>query len=244
MIASPREIWVYLATSPLLHLTMTLAAYLVGDYLFRKSGQRAIFNPVLIAIVLLVGILLVTGTSYETYFEGAQFVHFLLGPATVALAVPLYRQFDRVRHSGLAIFVALLAGSATAVVSATLITWLLGAPQNVVASIAPKSATTPIAMGISEQIGGLPSLTAVLVILTGIVGSMIGTTLLTRLGVREGSAQGFALGLASHGIGTARALQVSEVAGAFSALAMGLNGLATSLLVPLLAHLLWQWFWP
>ena len=244
MIASPREIWVYLATSPLLHLTMTLAAYLVGDYLFRKSGQRAIFNPVLIAIVLLVGILLVTGTSYETYFEGAQFVHFLLGPATVALAVPLYRQFDRVRHSGLAIFVALLAGSATAVVSATLITWLLGAPQNVVASIAPKSATTPIAMGISEQIGGLPSLTAVLVILTGIVGSMIGTTLLTRVGVREGSAQGFALGLASHGIGTARALQVSEVAGAFSALAMGLNGLATSLLVPLLAHLLWQWFWP
>ena len=244
MIASPREIWVYLATSPLLHLTMTLAAYLVGDYLFRKSGQRAIFNPVLIAIVLLVGILLVTGTSYETYFEGAQFVHFLLGPATVALAVPLYRQFDRVRHSGLAIFVALLAGSATAVVSATLITWLLGAPQNVVASIAPKSATTPIAMGISEQIGGLPSLTAVLVIVTGIVGSMIGTTLLTRLGVREGSAQGFALGLASHGIGTARALQVSEVAGAFSALAMGLNGLATSLLVPLLAHLLWQWFWP
>lgn len=244
MIASPREIWVYLATSPLLHLTMTLAAYLVGDYLFRKSGQRAIFNPVLIAIVLLVGILLVTGTSYETYFEGAQFVHFLLGPATVALAVPLYRQFDRVRHSGLAIFVALLAGSATAVVSATLITWLLGAPQTVVASIAPKSATTPIAMGISEQIGGLPSLTAVLVILTGIVGSMIGTTLLTRLGVREGSAQGFALGLASHGIGTARALQVSEVAGAFSALAMGLNGLATSLLVPLLAHLLWQWFWP
>ena len=244
MIASPREIWVYLATSPLLHLTMTLAAYLVGDYLFRKSGQRAIFNPVLIAIVLLVGILLVTGTSYETYFEGAQFVHFLLGPATVALAVPLYRQFDRVRHSGLAIFVALLTGSATAVVSATLITWLLGAPQTVVASIAPKSATTPIAMGISEQIGGLPSLTAVLVILTGIVGSMIGTTLLTRLGVREGSAQGFALGLASHGIGTARALQVSEVAGAFSALAMGLNGLATSLLVPLLAHLLWQWFWP
>ena len=244
MIATPREIWVYLAASPLLHLTMTLAAYLVGDWLYRKSGQKAILNPVLIAIVILVSILLVTGTSYETYFEGAQFVHFLLGPATVALAVPLYRQFDRVRHSGLAIFVALLAGSATAIVSAVLITSLLGAPQNVVASIAPKSATTPIAMGISEQIGGLPSLTAVVVILTGILGSMLGTGLLNRLDVRDDSAQGFALGLASHGIGTARALQVSEVAGAFSALAMGLNGLATSLLVPLLFHLLGQWFWP
>ncbi|MCB0051167.1 MAG: LrgB family protein, partial [Caldilinea sp.] len=232
MIATSREIWVYLAASPLLHLTMTLAAYLAGDWLFRKSGQKAIFNPVLIAIVILVTILLATGTSYATYFEGAQFVHFLLGPATVALAVPLYRQFERVRHSGPAIFVALLAGSATAIVSAVLITWLLGAPQNVVASIAPKSATTPIAMGISEQIGGLPSLTAVVVILTGILGSMLGTGLLNRLGVRDDSAQGFALGLASHGIGTARALQVSEVAGAFSALAMGLNGLATSLLVP------------
>jgi len=244
MIASPQEIWVYLAASPLLNLTMTLAAYLVGDYLFRKSGHMAIFNPVLIAIVILVSILLATGTSYQTYFEGAQFVHFLLGPATVALAIPLYRQFDRVRHSGPAILISLLVGSATAVVSATVITWLLGAPQVVVASIAPKSATTPIAMGISEQIGGLPSLTAVLVILTGITGAVVGTSLLGRLGVREASAQGFALGLASHGIGTARALQVSELAGAFSALAMGLNGLATSLLAPLLLNLLGRWFWP
>ncbi|HQY91377.1 MAG TPA: LrgB family protein [Caldilinea sp.] len=241
MIANPSEIWVYLAASPLLHLTMTLTAYLVGDYCFRKSGQKAIFNPVLMAIVLLVVILRATNTSYETYFEGAQFVHFLLGPATVALAVPLYRQFDRVRHSAPAILVSLLAGSVTAVLSATLIAWLLGAPQDVIASIAPKSATTPIAMGVSEQIGGLPSLTAVLVILTGIVGAMAGTTILERVGVRDAGVQGFALGLTSHGIGTARALQVSEVAGAFSALAMGLNGLATSLLAPLLVHLLGLW---
>ena len=103
MIANPREIWVYLAASPLLHLTLTLAAYLVGDYLFRKSGQKAIVNPVLIAILILVAILPITGTSYETYFEGAQFVHFLLGPATVALAGPLYRQFDRGRPPGPAI---------------------------------------------------------------------------------------------------------------------------------------------
>jgi predicted murein hydrolase (TIGR00659 family) len=241
MMASPREIWVYLAASPLLHLTLTLAAYLVGDALYRKSGQKPIFNPVLIAIMILVAALTITGTSYATYFEGAQFVHFLLGPATVALAIPLYHQFDHVRHSGLAILISLLAGSITAVVSAVLITWLLGAPPNVIASIAPKSATTPIAMGVSEQIGGLPSLTAVLVILTGITGAVVGTSLLDRIGVRDPSAQGFALGLASHGIGTARALQVNELAGAFSALAMGLNGLATSLLAPLLLHLLAQW---
>jgi predicted murein hydrolase (TIGR00659 family) len=239
-----REIWVYLAASPLLHLTLTLAAYLVGDFLHRRSGHKAIVNPVLIAILILVAILLATGVSYETYFEGAQFVHFLLGPATVALAVPLYRQFARVRHAGPAILVALLGGSATALLTATTIAWLLGAPANVVASIAPKSATTPIAMGISEQIGGLPSLTAVLVILTGIFGAMFGTAILERVGVRDASAEGFALGLASHGIGTARALQVNEVAGAFSALAMGLNGLATSILAPLLMHLLAQWFWP
>ncbi len=244
MMAATREIWVYLAASPLLHLTMTLVAYLVGDYLFRKSGQKALLNPVLIAVAILVGVLLATEVSYATYFEGAQFVHFLLGPATVALAVPLYRQFERVRHSGVAILVALLAGSLTALLSATLIAWALGAPQAVVASIAPKSVTTPIAMGIAEQIGGLPSLTAVLVILTGIFGSMFGTSILARVGVHDADAQGFALGLASHGIGTARALQVSEVAGAFSALAMGLNGLATSLLAPLLVHLLRQWLWP
>ena len=244
MIDTPHEIWVYLAAHPLLNLTLTLAAYLVGDYLFRKSGQKAIFNPVLIAIAILVTILLVTGVSYDTYFEGAQFVHFLLGPATVALAVPLYRQFERVRQSGLAILLSLLGGSLAAILSATVIAWLLGAPQNVVASIAPKSATTPIAMGISEQLGGFPSLTAVLVILTGILGAMFGTSLLDWLGIKDARAQGFALGLASHGIGTARALQVSEVTGAFSALAMGLNGLATSLLAPLILHLLRQWIWP
>jgi len=244
MIDTPREIWVYLAAHPLLNLTMTLAAYLVGDFLYRRSGQKAIVNPVLIAIAIVVTILVTTGVSYETYFEGAQFVHFLLGPATVALAVPLYRQFDRVRQSWLAILVSLLAGSLAALLSATLIAWAIGAPRNVVMSIAPKSVTTPIAMGISEQLGGFPSLTAVLVILTGILGAMFGTTLLDKLHVHDASAQGFALGLASHGIGTARALQVSEVTGAFSALAMGLNGLATSLLAPLLMQLLGQWLWP
>ncbi len=231
---SVKEIWVYLAASPLTGLTLTLLAYQAGLWLYHKSNGNALLNPVLIAIGLLAGLLYATGTEYATYFEGAQFVHFLLGPATVALAVPLYRQFALVRRSAPALVTALVAGSLTAAGSAVAIGWALGASERTLLSLAPKSVTTPIAMGIAEKIGGLPSLTAVLVILTGIIGAVLGTGLLKLIRVRDHRAAGFALGLASHGIATARALQVSEVAGAFSGLAMGLNGLATALLVPLL----------
>lgn len=228
-----REIWVYLSASPLLHLTLTLIAFQAGTWVYRRAGLNPLLNPVLMAVIVLVSILTVTGTSYETYFEGAQFVHFLLGPATVALAIPLYRQFSHVRRSALAILVSLLAGSATAAASAVAIAWAMGASQLSVISIAPKSVTAPIAMGIVERFGGLPSLTAVLVILTGITGAMLGPLVLNLMGIRDWQARGFAMGTASHGIGTARALQVNEVAGAFSGLAMGLNALATAILLPI-----------
>ena len=229
-----RDIWVYLSASPLLHLTLTLIAFQAGNWLYRKSGLNPLLNPVLIAVVVLVSILLLTGTTYDWYFEGAQFVHFLLGPATVALAIPLYRQFETVKRSALAIFVSLLCGTLTAAGSAVAIAWALGAGKLSVISIAPKSVTAPIAMGIVEQFGGLPSLTAVLVILTGIVGAMLGPLVLDLLGIKDWQARGFAMGTASHGIGTARALQVNEVAGAFSGLAMGLNALATAILLPII----------
>jgi len=232
-----RDIWVYLAASPLLALTLTLAAYQTGFWIYRKGRLNPLLNPVLIAVVVLVAILIVTDTSYATYFEGAQFVHFLLGPATVALALPLYRQIERVRKSALAITVSLLAGSLTAIASAVGIAWAFGASDEILVSLAPKSVTAPVAMGISEQLGGLPSLTAVLVILTGILGAALGPLLLNLLRVKDMAARGLAIGTASHGIGTARALQVSEVAGAFSGLAMGLNALATAILLPLL----WNW---
>ncbi|MEQ8397137.1 LrgB family protein [Thalassobaculum sp.] len=231
------ELWVYLATNPLLHLTLTLVAYLIGNRLYRRFGMNPLLNPVVIAIVILVGLLVATGTSYERYFEGAQFVHFLLGPATVALAVPLYNQFARVRRSAGPLLAAIVMGSLSASLSAVGISFLLGAAPEIVASIAPKSVTTPIAMGIAEQLGGLPSLTAVLVILTGVVGAMLGPPLLTLLRIRDWRARGLAIGVAAHGIGTARAMQVNEVAGAFSGLAMGLNALATAILLPLL----WSW---
>jgi predicted murein hydrolase (TIGR00659 family) len=231
------QIWVYLSTSPLLALTLTLVAYQIGYWLYRRGKMNPLLNPVLIAVLLLVSLLLATGTDYPTYFSGAQFVHFLLGPATVALAIPLYRQFSQVRKSAKAMLLAIVAGSLTASASAVGMAWLLGASERTLRSLAPKSVTTPVAMGISEQLGGLPSLTAVAVILTGIIGAMVATSTLNLLRIKDWRIRGFATGVAAHGIGTARAIQVNEVAGAFSGLAMGLNALATAILIPLLYRL-------
>jgi predicted murein hydrolase (TIGR00659 family) len=232
------EIWVYLAASPLLGLTVTLVAYQAGYWLYRKSGHNPLVNPVLIAVVALVALLKLTDVDYLTYFEGAKFVHFLLGPATVALAIPLFQQLRQLRESMLAILVSVVAGSLMAAVSAVAIAWALGASRETLLSLAPKSVTTPIAMGIAEKIGGLPSLTAVLVILTGMTGAMFTTYTLNLLGITDWRARGLAIGVASHGIGTARAILVHPLAGAFAGLAMGLNGIATALLLPLLA----TWF--
>lgn len=228
------EVWVYLSASPLLFLTLTLAAFQAGSWIYERSGHKPFLNPVMTAVVLLVAILTLTETPYPAYFEGAQFVHFLLGPATVALAIPLYRQFERVRRSALALLTSILCGSLTAIGTAVGLGWLLGASRDTLLALAPKSVTAPVAMGITEQLGGLPSLTAVLVILTGILGAVIGPMVLNLLRIRDWRARGLALGTASHGIGTARALQVNELAGAFSGLAMGLNALATAILLPVL----------
>ena len=238
MSADLHEIWVYLSASPLAGLTLTLAAYQAGLWVFEQFGRRPVLNPVLIAVLLIAGLLTVAGVDYRTYFDGAQFVHFLLGPATVALAVPLYRQFHQVRRSALAIVVSLLAGSAASALSAVGIAWALGASERTMLSLAPKSVTSPIAMGVSEQVGGLPSLTAVFVILTGIIAASLGTWVLNLVRVKDWKARGFGMGVAAHGIGTARALQVNEVAGAFAGLGMGLNGLATAILLPVLYHLI------
>jgi predicted murein hydrolase (TIGR00659 family) len=232
------DIWTYLSSEPLLWLTATLAAYAVGDALFRASGRKPWVNPVLIAVILLALTLFASGTPYDAYFEGAQFVHFMLGPATICLAVPLYTNLKSVRKTLLPMAAALAAGSATAILSALGIGWSLGVQPDVLLSLAPKSVTAPVAMGISESIGGSPTLTAVLVILTGITGAIIATPLLNLLRIRDWRARGFATGIASHGIGTARAFQVNEQAGAFAGTGMGLNALATAILAPILVKLL------
>ena len=230
------SLWVYLHTQPLLWLCVTLAAYVAGHILHERAGRAPVVNSVAIAVALLVALLLGTGTSYATYFEGAQFVHFLLGPATVALAVPLFRNRHVAARAVVPIAVALLAGAVTASLSAMAIARVLGASRESVLSLAAKSVTTPIAMGIAQHIGGAPSLTAVLVILTGIVGAMIATPLLNALGIRDWRARGFSVGLAAHGLGAARAFQVHDMAGTFAGLAVGLNGIATAILAPLLAE--------
>jgi predicted murein hydrolase (TIGR00659 family) len=226
------DIWSYLSQGPLLWLTATLIAYGAGDALFRASGRKPYVNPVLIAVVLLGAVLWGTGTSYATYFEGAQFVHFMLGPATVALAVPLYGNLARVRATAVPMLAALVAGSVTAIVSAVGIAWALGVRGETLVSLAPKSATAPVALGISEALGGSPTLTAVLVILTGVTGAIVATPLLNALRVRDWRARGFAVGVAAHGIGTARAFQVNETAGAFAGIGMGLNAFLTALIAP------------
>ena len=227
------EIWVYLSASPLLGLTATLIAYQLAYAIYARCKFNPLANPVAIAVAMLVAVLTLTNTPYRTYFDGAQFVHFLLGPATVALAIPLYQQVEKLKRNWFAFLAATIIGSAAAIVTAMIVAWLLGASNATILSIAPKSVTTPIAMGIAEKIGGLPSLTAVLVIATGILGAVLARGVLNMLKINDHSVRGFALGVTSHGIGTARAFQVSDEMGAFAGLAMGLSGILTALLLPL-----------
>jgi predicted murein hydrolase (TIGR00659 family) len=232
------DIWVYLAASPLLWLTATLVCYLSAIRLYRFVGENPLLNPVAISVALLIGLLMITRTPYQTYFNGAQFVHFLLGPATVALAIPLYRQRERLRTLAAPILIALPVGVLTAALSAIWLGTLCGADPATLISLAPKSVTTPVAMGISEKLGGIPSLTAILVVSTGIVGAVFGPGLLRLTGVRDDAVKGFAMGLSAHGIGTARSFQLSPVMGAFSGLAMALSALVTALLLPGVLRLL------
>jgi len=232
-----RDIWAYLNETPLLHLTITLLAFEFASWLYAKGRFNPLLNPVLVTVAVVVGFLLITETDYREYFEGAKFIHFLLGPATVALAIPLYQQFNRIRQSAVPILASILIGSLTAVVTAVAIGFMLRGSPDALMSLAPKSVTAPVAMGISEQLGGLPSLTAVMVLITGIVGAVLGPFVLNLLRVTDWTARGLAMGVAAHGIGTARAMQVNPIAGAFAGLAMGLNDLATALFLPVL----WSW---
>ncbi len=228
------HVWAYLQTQPLLGLTATLCVWELAVLVDTRAGHKAITNPTILSITTLAALLLATSTAYTAYFTGAQYIHFLLGPATVALAVPMYANLPAIRRNVLAIFVSLTAGSVTAAASAMLIARALGAPPLVVISLGPKSVTTPIAMGIAQNLGGSPPLTAVFVLLTGLFGTLICTGALRLARVRDWRAQGLAAGTAAHGLATARMLQLNQTAGAFGGLAIGLNGIVTALAVPIL----------
>jgi len=238
MIPGVDGLWTILQTSPLFWLAVTLVAYQVAYAIYLRAGRHPLLNPVLVSIGLIISVLLATRTPYPTYFDGARLVHFLIGPATVAMAVPLYTHSERFKHMLLPLAGALLVGSVTAIVSAVAIGWTFGASPDTLLSLAPKSTTMPIAMGITEKIGGSPSLTSLMVTLTGISGAIMAGWLLKLVRIDDVATRGFAIGVTAHAIGTAYTFQLGEVAVAFAALGMGLNGVLTTILVPVLMRLL------
>ena len=235
------ELWVYLSATPLFGLSATLVIYVLAQALYARLDQAAWANPVLWSVLTLASLLIVTGVDYPTYFSGAQFIHFLLGPAVVALAWPLWERRAALRKHWRALLAAAVAGGVAASGSALLLGWLADLPHEVVLSLAPKSVTAPVAMGIADKIGGIPALAAVFAVVTGMVGALSGKALFGLLKIPTDAhgwmARGFSLGTAAHGIGAARALQVNADAGAFAGLALGLQVVLASLLIPLLFRL-------
>ena len=232
---APEGLWAHLSGSALLWLTVTLVVYSIADRLSLLVRRNPLANPVLHSVWVIGVILVASGTPYQTYFDGAYFIHFLLGPATVALALPLYENRRVVMRSLVPIAVALIVGSVATIGSVVACAAIFNLPAVITISSLPKSATSGVAMGISQSVGGDASLTAIIVVATGIVGAVIATPLLNLLRIQDRRARGFAVGLAAHGVGTARAFQVHPLTGTFAGVAMSLNGLMTAVLVPLAA---------
>ncbi|MEY4014258.1 MAG: hypothetical protein RLZZ290_1122 [Pseudomonadota bacterium] len=228
-----REIWVYLSGSPLFSLILTLVAYQVGVFAHQSMGRSPLVNPVAIAVLLTAGVLLAIDMPYAQYFEGAQFIHFLLGTATVALAVPIAQGWHLLKGRFAELGLALIMGGVVSVVSSVGLASLFSLPLELVTPMLAKSVTAPIAMGISESMGISPTLTAVYAVSTGVIGAITATHLLNALGMKDWTARGFAVGVAAHGIGTSRAFAVHPDAGAFSSVGMGLHGVLGALLLPL-----------
>lgn len=233
-----QEAWRWLLESPLFGITLTLLAYTIARGLWDRAGRNALLNPVLVSITLTAATLLLLGVDYEDYMRGGDYITFLLGPATVALALPLHHEVQLVRQAATPILAGILAGSVVSIGTAFLVTRALSGDTGLALSMAPKSATTPVSIALSTSAGGVPALTAVFTILAGVLGAVAGPAVLTLFRVRDHRLRGLAVGATSHGIGTSRVLEENRTEGAFSGLAMGLTALATSLLLPLLLALL------
>ncbi|WNC68307.1 LrgB family protein [Thalassotalea nanhaiensis] len=225
-------IWLMIQGSPLTGIILTLLAYMLAMYLYKKSNYKPILSPFITCMIVVISVLLITGISYEDYFAGGKFIHFLLGPATVALAVPLYHQLHRIKQLLIPILITLIASVFIGSLSAIGIADLFGASLATQISLAPKSVTTPVAMGISEQIGGIVSLSAGLAATTGVLGGVIGLKIFSLVGVKDDRFRGFAMGLTSHGLGTAVAFKESNTMGAFSGLGMALASFTTAFMLP------------
>ena len=229
--------WQHWVNTPLFGLSSTLVVYLLVAAGYRRLGSPPWANPVFWSVLVLVLFLGATGVPYAQYFAGAQVVHLLLGPAVVAMAWPLWQRRHALRQRGIKLLGVALVGGACAAGSAVAMGWAIGLPADVLLSLAPKSVTTPVAMGVAEVIGGIPALSAVFAVLTGMIGAVLGRYVFNAMGVDTSSrgwmVRGYALGTAAHGIGSARALQVNADAGAYAGLAMGVQALLAALLIPL-----------
>ncbi len=226
-------------TSPVLWVTVSLVVYVGARALYVRAGTPLV-HPVLVTIVVIIAILVALDIDYETYNEGGRIISFFLGPSVVALGVPLAERVRELRQQTPALVVTVIAGALVGIVSAVAPLLIAGSPEGVITSMAPKSVTTPIAMAIVEREGGEPSLAAAFVVMTGILGAVIGPVILRLIGVHSPLARGYALGAASHGVGTARALEEGRTAAAAGGLAICLNGIATSILTPPVLALIYR----
>ena len=231
------EIWVYLSGSPLFALFITLAAYQIGLWIYKSTKQNPLANPVAIAIILVATVIQSIDMPYSSYFEGAQFIHFLLGSATVSLAIPIYRGLSSLKGRSIPLIFSLMTGGLVSIFSAVNIASLLGAGSNITGAMYPKSVTAPIAMGIAERIGVSPTLTAIFAVATGILGAILAPFVLNALGMKEWWQRGFAIGIGAHGIGTSRAFSIHPEAGTYASLALGLNGVISAVAIPIIYHL-------
>ncbi|MBT8586618.1 LrgB family protein [Polynucleobacter paneuropaeus] len=232
------EIWVYLSGSPLFALFITLAAYQIGLWIYQHFKNNPLANPVAIAILLVCCVIQAIDMPYSSYFEGAQFIHFLLGSATVSLAIPIYRGLSSLKGRSFPLITSLITGGLVSIISGVGIAKLLGAGSEITGAMYPKSVTAPIAMGIAERIGVSPTLTAIFAVATGILGAILAPFVLNTLGMKAWWQRGFAIGIGAHGIGTSRAFSIHPEAGTYASLAMGMNGVISAIAIPVLYHLL------
>lgn len=228
----------YISTTPLVWLLLTLSAFKIGIIVYGKSNKNTLLQPIIVAYIIILCIIFLTNTQYEKYFESVKIINFFLGTATVSLALPLYKNIKHIQSLILPMFIALIVAGIFSTLIAIFLLWICDAQIQTILSMTTKSVTAPIAIITSEQIGAIPSLAISFIIITGILGALVGNSIFTIIKIKHDTSKGFALGMISHAIGTARAIEISEKAGAFAALAMGLTGVFTAILLPIIIKVL------
>ena len=226
-----------LVHSEIFDLALVVGTYIAATILYKKT-HLSLLHPLLTSIFVIIVILEFLDIEYASFQQGSHLIHFMLGPSVVALGYVLFEQMKYLKGNVVSILTSVFVGAIVGIISVIVIGKLMGADQSLIATLQPKSVTTPIAMGISEKNGGIPSLTAVIVVAVGIFGSIVGPAVMKVLGIESRIAKGLALGASSHGVGTAAAIQLGAVEGALSGLAIGLMGIMTAILVPVISYLL------